>query len=106
VFVNALICKDNLSDEEQEIFLQLLNGLTVRHIKIMAILHLHNTGDLIDVVQQQYAAYDKDNIYYIMDDLRNKGLVHEKGAIYDTSLSTNFNQLSEMGNKFVNFISL
>jgi hypothetical protein len=71
----------------------------------MGVLLQNSTGDLVEVVQQSYPSYDKDGIYYIMDDLRNKGLVHERGAIYDPQLSNNFNQLSTMGKKFVEFIT-
>ena len=92
--------------EEKEIFLNLANDLTVRHIKIMAILRKNNSGELTQVVKTSFPDYDQGSIFYIMDDLRNKGLVHQKGALYDDSLSNNFNQLSEMGKKFVEFITL
>lgn len=106
IFINSLTDKLSLKDEEKEIFLNLANDLTVRHIKIMNVLKNNSSGELTQVVKTSFPDYDKDSIFYIMDDLRNKGLVHEKGAIYDSSLSNNFNQLSEMGNRFVDFITL
>ena len=106
IFINSLIDKLSLNDEEKEIFLNLANDLTVRHIKIMAILRKNNSGELTQVVKTSFPDYDQESIFYIMDDLRNKGLVHQKGTLYDDSLSNNFNQLSEMGKRFVEFITL
>jgi len=112
IFINALTDKDDLTDEEQELFLQLLDSLTVRHIKVMAFIHQHNagqtppTGQFLEVLKAQYPEYDKDNVYYIMQDLRNKGLVNERGEISDDAMSGSSNQLSVMGKKFVNFITL
>lgn len=106
IFINSLTDKLNLNDEEKEIFLNLANDLTVRHVKIMDILLKNNSGDLVQVVQSSFSDYDQESIFYIMDDLRNKGLVHQKGTLYDGSLSNNFNQLSEMGKRFVEFITL
>lgn len=106
IFINSLTDKLNLNDEEKEIFLNLANDLTVRHIKIMAILRKNNSGGLIQVVKTSFPDYGQESIFYIMDDLRNKGLVHQKGTLYDDSLSNNFNQLSEMGKRFVEFITL
>jgi hypothetical protein len=105
ILLNTLTGMTDLSAEEKEVFLQLLDNLTTRHIRIMGVLFQNHTGDLDEVVHQSYPEYDKDSIYYIMDDLRNKGLVHERGAIYDSQLSNNFNQLSVMGKKFVEFIT-
>lgn len=106
IFINSLTDKLNLNDEEKEIFLNLANDLTVRHIKIMAILRNNNSGGLTQVVKTSFPDYNQESIFYIMDDLRNKGLVHQKGALYDDSLFNNFNQLSEMGKRFVEFITL
>lgn len=106
IFVNSLTDKQNITAEEKEIFLNLANDLTVRHIKIMNVLKNNSSGDLTQVVKTSFPDYDQDSIFYIMDDLRNKGLVHAKGTLYDGSLSNNFNQLSEMGKKFVEFITL
>ncbi|MFA4932744.1 MAG: hypothetical protein WC625_07560 [Caldisericia bacterium] len=106
IFINSITDKLSLNDEEKEIFLNLANDLTVRHIKIMAILRKNNSGELTQVVKTSFPDYDQESIFYIMDDLRNKGLVHYKGTIYDSSLSNNFNQLSKMGNRFVDFITL
>lgn len=106
IFINSLTDKLSLNDEEKEIFLNLANDLTVRHIKIMSVLKNNSSGDLTQVVKTSFPDYDQDSIFYIMDDLRNKGLVHAKGTLYDGSLSNNFNQLSEMGKRFVEFITL
>lgn len=106
IFINSLTDKLSLNDEEKEIFLNLANDLTVRHIKIMAILRKNNSGELTQVVKTSFPDYDQGSIFYIMDDLRNKGLVHQKGTLYDDSLSNNFNQLSKMGKRFVEFITL
>lgn len=120
IFLNALTGKDDLTDEEQELFIQLLDSLTVRHIKIMAFIYQQNlgitppkvlelrppTGQFLEVLQRQYPEYDKDSAYYIMQDLRNKGLVNERGEIADDSMSGSSNQLSVMGKKFVSFITL
>ncbi len=106
IFINSLIDKLSLKDEEKEIFLNLANDLTVRHIKIMNVLKNNNSGDLIQVVKTSFPDYDQESIFYVMDDLRNKGLVYAKGTVYDGSLSNNFNQLSEMGKRFVKFVTL
>lgn len=106
IFINSLTDKLKLNDEEGEIFLYLANDLTVRHIKIMTILRNNNSGDLTQVVNTSYPNYDQESIYFIMDDLRNKSLVHQKGILHGDSLSNNFNQLSKMGNRFIEFITL
>ena len=112
IFINALTGKDDLTDEEQELFIQLLDSLTVRHIKIMAFIYQQNSsqtppsGEFLEVLQAQYSEYDKDSVNYIMQDLRNKGLVNERGQIADSAMSGSSNQLSVMGKKFVNFITL
>ena len=105
ILLNSLTNDNNLSNEQQEIFLQLLDNLTVTHVIIIAILFNNNSGDLIEIIQKSYSSLDINNINYIMDDLRKKGLVHQKGQIGDNSLNTNSNQLSEMGKKFTNFIA-
>lgn len=43
IFVNALTNNNDISDEEQELFIQMLDSLTVRHIKIMAFINKQNS---------------------------------------------------------------
>jgi len=105
IFINSLTGSPSVTNEEQEIFLRLVSSLAVRHIKILAILAQNHSGNLVKVVQASYPDYDKEAIYYIMDDLRNNGLLPAKPIIYDEDLSVNFNQLSKMGEKFVDFIT-
>lgn len=106
IFINALIDKGNIETEQKEVFLHILDNLTVRHLRILAVVNAHNSGDLTQTVQQYYPSYAQEEIYYIMDDLRNMGLIPAKGQLYDQGLNVNFNQLSETGKRFVQFISI
>jgi len=108
VFINALINKDSLCDEEQEIFLKILDNFTVRHLRILAVLNMRHRdrSDLFDVITEYNPGYDKESIIYVMEDLRNHGLVHPKGTVMSFEMNANYNQLTPMGKKFVSFISL
>jgi hypothetical protein len=81
-------------------------GEAVRHIKILALLNQNRSGNLVPVVQASYPDYDKEAIYYIMDDLRSNAMLPAKPPMYDEDLSANFNQLTKMGEKFAGFITL
>ena len=105
VLTNSLTDRFELDNEETEIFLNILDSLTIRHLRILAILKQNTNGDLVTVIQTSYSDYDKDTITYIMDDLRSKGLIPLKPTIYDADLGNNFNQLSDMGKKFTDFIT-
>jgi len=106
ILINSLIDKDSLSGEEKEVYLNILNNLTERHIRILAIIKKCHRGDLFEKITEINTRYKKEDILYIMDDLRSKGLVPEKSMAYSPDLTANFNQLSKMGEMFIRFISL
>jgi len=95
-----------IPQEEKELFLLLLDGLTVRHLRIISILRAGKTGNIDQVIQQSYPSYDDDSVEYVVDDLRSKGLVKAKGAVYDPEISSSQNQLTPMGIRLVSFITV
>ncbi|MFH1002483.1 MAG: hypothetical protein V1759_04475 [bacterium] len=107
VFINALINKDSLMAEQKEVFLNILNNLTVRHLRILAVLKTYNSGDFIGEVIKYNPEYIKEDIVYVMEELWNRGLVSPKSkTIISSRINPNFVQLTPTGVQFIKFITL
>lgn len=106
ILTNILSNKVGVETEQREVFLNILDGITVRHIRILGILNKHQEGDLYSTTRNYFSEYSDEDINFVIDNLRNKGLVRPRAAIMSSSLSDNFNQLTQTGKLFVEFITL
>jgi len=123
VLLNSMIHKDNLKEEERDLFIHMIDNLTVRHIKFLRLLkdpikfdQENNNAvgmggrlstSLMEILAKCFPEYSRDEISFISQDLTNKGVAQLSSlgmTITDQGINHLKNKLTAFGQKLVNFI--